>query len=1033
MKRIILLTIAILVLLSCICIESVLSFSGATHRILSYYAVSNSVLNKENYLVNYLGFQNGLQEPLKWEGKSQTVSLWMQDGSDLEDGTMWDYLILKGRSFNHFHNPLKEWGAAGLNDIFTGESSLLWAQDGSNQSTFPGGDWSWRKTRDLYYAALTTATDEGRQQYFAMTFRGLGHQMHLIEDMAVPEHARNDAHPEQTFPGYNDGVLYFEPWAAKYGAFISQLAQNPLPATVSLNTKINNYVPITQFTDTNQYDGSNPSTSTVIGLSEYTNANFFSDDTIFAAEEYSPGHPHYFPYPKKSDTDLQDYINQGKLPEIITAWDGVDDLGFWIAKKAGNEIEIGHFLKPTYHSNDVQPLPGTEQIYYRTFYRDEVCHADYASALVPRAVGYSAGLLDYFFRGKIEITEPLAVGGSISLLAKNVTKGEEEMPDGDIKLVARYSIKDDTTNAIYYQVADTETNTSSIPKDDPIELSFPITIPENAKDITLQVVYKGELGQEENAVAVGLMPYIPKPVIILYKNLGTEQEPRYDWWYYVVDENKGVHKDPQVSFPSNPEIISKWWSCDGMEEVEYFTRVSPAFKFIGTGGCGDSCGLTSFKDQYCCSGSSAAPNDSKSWGTCPCGGDWKQGAYGWYCGIGPFACDGGTNIGDPFRESRALAGCGNNYNRMSNASRPCPKGESWGLAVGDLTEKMDVGPRSRTSGYESRTTCNVESAVCGPYPYSKRCCNSWKDTWEDPCRAVGGDTWLGCCGKWDPYSCGTECKAGYNECTNWFVRGSGGSGPAAWRWSGYNEFGGPVNGGCLVFTSESKSAGYSTESVPLKTRVKVGDVETLFEGSWSQYTSSPGTANSERRRDGFANSCQPCQVGTLGSSSYSHASYSYSEQSYGVGGWRTVVASDGKFAVLIPKMNLSASATSTDGSASGGISSTTTALLRIVDGSGVDFDLAQADINYALNGMPGSRDDLGIKPNCWPRDLPLDIELRGLHWFSDDAFLVTFMLKDKFYAHLFKKQNGAWSGLQLVSFEEWVNNNELNDHLMFLK
>jgi hypothetical protein len=163
------------------------------------------------------------------------------------------------------------------------------------------------------------------------------------------------------------------------------------------------------------------------------------------------------------------------------------------------------------------------------------------------------------------------------------------------------------------------------------------------------------------------------------------------------------------------------------------------------------------------------------------------------------------------------------------------------------------------------------------------------------------------------------------------------------------------------------------------------------------------------------------------------AHFSFDETSYGVAGWSTVVASDGKFAVLIPKMKLSASATSTDGSASGGISSTTTALLRIVDGAGVDFELAQAEMGYPLSGMPGSRDDLGIKPNCWPRDLPLDIELRGLHWFSDDAFLVTFMLQGKFYAHLFKKQNGAWSALQLVSFEEWVNNNNLKGHIMFLK
>ena len=198
MKRMILLTIAILVILGCVSIESVLSFSGATHKILSDYAANNSVLNKENYLVNYLGFQNGLQEPLTWKDKSQTqtINLWLQEGSALEDGKLWDYLILKSRSFNHFHDPLKEWDTAGLNDIFTGKSALLWAQDGEKQQTFPQGDWSWQKIRLLYYTALTATTEVEQQQYFAMMFRGLGHQMHLVQDMAVPAHARNDAHHE---------------------------------------------------------------------------------------------------------------------------------------------------------------------------------------------------------------------------------------------------------------------------------------------------------------------------------------------------------------------------------------------------------------------------------------------------------------------------------------------------------------------------------------------------------------------------------------------------------------------------------------------------------------------------------------------------------------------------------------------------------------------------------------------------------------------------------------------------------------------
>jgi len=558
MKRMILLTITILVLLSCVCIESVLSFSGATHRILSYYAASNSVLNKENYLFNYLGFQEGLLEPLKWEGKSQRIIVWMQDGSDLEDEGI-------TRSYNHFHNPLKEWANAGLDDYLfgfhlSGKSSLIWAQDGSNQSTFPGGDWSWQKTRDLYYAALTTATDTGRQQYFAMTFRGLGHQIHLIQDMGVPEHARNDAHPEQSLFQYNEfRELYFEPWAAENDIFITQYAQNPLPPTVSLNTKINNYVPITQLTDANQYDGSNPSTSTAIGLSEYTNANFFSDDTIFAAEAiYFPPRPwHYFPYPKKASTNIETYKDQ--LPETKTERDGVEDLGFWIAKERDGE-NIDHFLKPTYHTYDLHPVPGIEQIYYRTFYRDEVCHGDYASKLVPRAVGYSAGLLDYFFRGKIEMVDDKDAGGYV------IKNNLEEDMEGKFELY--YDATDNQRKQCWSDSFALGTLSSGNNKSDTISFTPPDDAKEPGKYI---LVFQGRLGNEDNAVVGALTSlFIKIPFPIQTEIDKSKGDPPPQWirgnFYYISSSGGGgaSAQDTIITFSQGNTLKINGFKMNGL-------------------------------------------------------------------------------------------------------------------------------------------------------------------------------------------------------------------------------------------------------------------------------------------------------------------------------------------------------------------------------------------------------------------------------------------------------------------------------------
>jgi hypothetical protein len=171
-----------------------------THKDLSEYAAKNSILstNKGNYL-NNLGFSGGLDEVFAWQGNNWTVTKWLREGVQREDKDSWGFPILPGsttRSFNHFHNPLKPWDQAGLADTWTGESSLLWAQDGSAQTAYPDGDWSWIKVREYFYIALTgrdfTGTDiattkEARGEYFARTFRGLGQQMHLIQDAGQPD------------------------------------------------------------------------------------------------------------------------------------------------------------------------------------------------------------------------------------------------------------------------------------------------------------------------------------------------------------------------------------------------------------------------------------------------------------------------------------------------------------------------------------------------------------------------------------------------------------------------------------------------------------------------------------------------------------------------------------------------------------------------------------------------------------------------------------------------------------------------------
>ncbi len=567
--------------------ESLSWNENITHRDLSEYAAKYSILGKtQGDRLKDIGFQDGLDENIRWN-KDQSVIEWLQEGAKSEDKSDWGFPVIPGtttRSFNHFHNPLKDWPQAGLNDLWTGESALLWAQDRIDQQNIVEGDQTWQQTRDYFYLALTLAADSLKQENFAKTFKGLGHQMHLLQDMAVPDHVRNDAHPEDALLGKNilNGSKYFETWAKEILPNIKALtifAPAPFFPDISLDISYNGLAPITQLSDAEQYNGTNPSDSFSQGLAEYTNANFFSGDTIFAGERYSIDHRHYSPYPKATSTDLQSFLLGTKPAQTVTARDGNSDTGIWITKTSDGE-EIQYFVRTSKFTKLLYNVFGQGELFYKSFYRDEKCHEDYAQKLIPRAVGYSAGLLDYFFRGVLEISAPdqyvyaITDGSKIfpyeytdekgntyhtqqqlftHIKAKvlNMTPKEkdpegnilsyEDIVSGSLLAVARYKVIPDYSpdlanyppdgtvmmNNILYKFS-VSLPVTLTPEEiillntQPTEFTFDFTgneIPAGITDLTLQVIFKGTLGNETDiAVAVG-MKNLMEPTHQVFWNL----------------------------------------------------------------------------------------------------------------------------------------------------------------------------------------------------------------------------------------------------------------------------------------------------------------------------------------------------------------------------------------------------------------------------------------------------------------------------------------------------------------------------------
>jgi hypothetical protein len=454
-----------------------------SHRFLNEKIVEQNNESLSAYLNTILGFSNGIKQILN----GQEVIVWFREGGQKEDEPAYS------RSFNHFHDPLQPWYLAGYDRTF--KSSVIWAQDQGMVGSIFGRDWSWKKARDSFWKGLTSVTRTEKEKNLADTFRALGQIMHLIHDASVPAHVRNDTHVYIDLFGKKIGKYNYEVWVNDNLSRIDLTQINFDKAILNIIPEPTAPIPIANIFDTNRYntDGSNPeiTISTSIGISEYTNANFFSEDTIFRN----------YPHPAVADTNLQN-IDFGH-PEVVDAEDGKLDNRIYIKKLVGEQVQ--RLASLSYISYDCIKK-GHYQ--FSPLVLDHKVYEGYASKLIRRAVGYSAGLLEYFFRGKLEVTAvPIFYKNSIIYLRaeiKNITPSET-LTDGTFTLTYSYRPtggNPDSSQDIWGQAPMVSSGTLLYDGEEKIiDFWLPYPIPkENYDSAKFTLAFKGKLGNEEGAV-----------------------------------------------------------------------------------------------------------------------------------------------------------------------------------------------------------------------------------------------------------------------------------------------------------------------------------------------------------------------------------------------------------------------------------------------------------------------------------------------------------------------------------------------------
>ena len=359
----------------------------------------------------------------------------MGDGSFLEDQTLKDEGDI--RVFNHFYDPLTGLGLSNLpgdkhyteNDQITpvGRDSFTWASErncvgiefyvagiGVNEDNY--NRWSWQNARDLQWQGLTGETRDDRRYGFTNMFLALGHVVHLLQDTSQPQHVRNEQHVP---------LLLWKSPIEKYG-FENIENLNFQPRMLSWRTA--GFTKLKDFWDREIYKGGPEALITdahggaKLGLAEFSNGNFVGErhsyHEVMAERGIKPSGG-YYPYPSRKSGTTYDQvkINPNLSASTLTMRNGETRTGPFL-KKVGEGIEVSHHSRINYLA--MKGIGGTEKRAFCTV-NDEKVLEEYHSILIPKAVEYSAGVIDYFFRGQLETTMVPNTSGGYDLTIKNVS------------------------------------------------------------------------------------------------------------------------------------------------------------------------------------------------------------------------------------------------------------------------------------------------------------------------------------------------------------------------------------------------------------------------------------------------------------------------------------------------------------------------------------------------------------------------------------------------------------------------------------
>lgn len=508
------------------------AYKQDTHEDMSQAAADASVLKTDQQLLGRLGLES-------WDkkqtfqislGGQKTITQHIRDGARFEDNGV--------RSQYHFFDPTRGTGLFG-----TTIPSPDWALE--DKGDIGEQNFSLKDAYGRFYKALTSTSEDERMHNFGLMFENLGWVIHHIQDMAQPQHVRDDDHCD-ILPCRVVG---------KHNPSLYETYTNSVKGTSEFTTLFGAYPQVIFDQDRKFWSaGINGDDS---GIADFTNTNFVSAGTNFrgafqnGAIIAQPNARYTLPAPSPATPRFENandlLTSIGKTPPAeCTSSSGPCIMAFFsstvtdsyrpqaggVNSKASTASIFDQDLQlygkwVSYPNLDMCPDPAnpgtceqieTNQVFSLNRFNFDKTH----EFLIPRAVAYSAGLIDYFFRGRLQAEDVTFTDTGITLRVKNAIDPQKTPAWANETLYVANSQQQPSTLTIAYEYNDAAGKTQhgastavSLAAEPggangimPGQASqnvyaFTLSVPVEATNVKYRLVFRGKLGKEEDAVAVG--------------------------------------------------------------------------------------------------------------------------------------------------------------------------------------------------------------------------------------------------------------------------------------------------------------------------------------------------------------------------------------------------------------------------------------------------------------------------------------------------------------------------------------------------